>query len=173
MQRLTRQSVETAAPAAARQRHGWKRGALAAVILVAALVGGAAVLWRSRQPSGPARLEYTQLTNFTDSATQPALSPDGRMLTFIRGTETFAGPGQIYVKLLPDGEPFQLTHDRTNKISPVFLPAGDRIAYGVTGSMANAMGWSTWVVPVFGGQPSLLLSNTSALTWISGATPPR
>ena len=52
----------------------------------------------------PVRREYTQLTNFADSATSPALSPDGRMLTFIRGESTFIGPGQIYVKLLPDGD---------------------------------------------------------------------
>jgi DNA-binding winged helix-turn-helix (wHTH) protein len=37
---------------------------------------------------------WEQITNFTDSATSPALSPDGRMLTFIRGPDTFAGPGQ-------------------------------------------------------------------------------
>ena len=33
------------------------------------------------------------------------------MLAFIRGASTSSGPGQIYVKLLPDGEPVQLTHD--------------------------------------------------------------
>ncbi len=58
-------------------------------------------------------------------------------------------------------------------MSPVFVPGGDRIAYGVTGSMAEPTGWATWTVPVFGGEPSRLLSNSSALTWISGGTPPR
>ena len=29
--------------------------------------------------------EYVQLTNFTDSATAPSLSPDGRMVVFKRG----------------------------------------------------------------------------------------
>ena len=43
--------------------------------------------------------------------------------------QTFAGPGEIYVKLLPDGEPVQLTHDRSNKMSPAFSPGGDRITY--------------------------------------------
>jgi Tol biopolymer transport system component len=124
-------------------------------------------------PPAPPRLEYTQLTNFADSATSPALSPDGRMLTFIRGAETFAGRGQIYIKLLPDGEPVQLTHDGTNKMSPAFVPGGDRVAYGVTGSMNNQGGWATLTVPVFGGEPSRLLSNSSALTWVSGPTPPQ
>src|SRR6266851_1593494 len=75
----------------------------------------------------PARHEtaYTQITNFTDSAVAPALSPDGRMLAFIRSEYTFGGPGQIYVKLLPDGEPVQLTHDDLKKRgSPKFSPDG-------------------------------------------------
>ena len=53
--------------------------------------------------------EYTQLTNFTDSATAPSLSPDGRMVTFMRGDDVFLSSGQIYVKLLPNGESVQLT----------------------------------------------------------------
>jgi DNA-binding winged helix-turn-helix (wHTH) protein len=35
--------------------------------------------------SGPPALTFTQLTDFTDSAMAPAVSPDGRMLAFIRG----------------------------------------------------------------------------------------
>jgi serine/threonine protein kinase len=78
-------------------------------------------------------LRFEQLTNFADSATSPALSPDGKMLTFIRGENTFLGPGQIYVKLLPSGEPAPLTHDDLHKMSPVFFPSGDRIAYTAGG----------------------------------------
>jgi hypothetical protein len=35
------------------------------------------------------------------------------MLTFIHGHTpgTIGGPGDIFAKLLPDGEPVQLTHD--------------------------------------------------------------
>jgi serine/threonine protein kinase/sugar lactone lactonase YvrE len=143
-------------------------------LALVAAIAGAAWLWLRPQNSiPPSRSDYIQLTNFADSATSPALSPDGRMLTFVRGRETFADRGEVYVKLLPDGEPKQLTRDGTNKMSPVFVPGGDRIAYGVTGSMAEPTGWATWTVPVFGGEPSRLLSNSSALTWISGGTPPR
>jgi serine/threonine protein kinase len=147
--------------------------AAAGFVLLLLVAGGAWLFLDSRRPAATARLEYTQLTSFADSATSPALSPDGRMLTFIRGTETFAGPGQIYIKLLPDGEPVQLTHDDRNKMSPVFVPGGDRVAYGVTGSMTDLTGWATWTVPVFGGEPRLLLANSSALTWIPGANPAR
>jgi eukaryotic-like serine/threonine-protein kinase len=127
---------------------------------------------RGNKPIAP---EYTPLTNFTDSAFSPALSRDGRMLAFIRGEdiETLGGTGEIYIKLLPDGEPVQLTHDGKKKMNPVFTPRGDRIVYGVPGRMTAPMSWSTWTVSIFGGEPKLLLSNASALTWIPGDSPPR
>ena len=103
--------------------------AIAALVVLAA--AGALFVSRFRQPAEPAGREYTQLTNFADSATSPALSPDGRMLAFIRGESTFFGPGQIYVKLLPDGEPVQLTHDNLYKTNPKFSPDGARIAYTI------------------------------------------
>lgn len=84
------------------------------------------------------------------------------MLTFIRGDNAFFGKGQVYVKLLPDGDPAQLTHDDLAKLSPVFSPDGSRIAYG------SAEPWNTWVVPVIGGEPHLFLPNSSSLTWMDG-----
>src|SRR5207244_4196387 len=101
-----------------------------------------------------ARSEWAQLTNFPDSVVQPAISADGRMLTFIRGSDSFFSAGQIYVKMLPDGEPKQLTRDDAEKMSPVFSPDGSRIAYSVKG---NDSGYETWVVPVLGGEPRIWL----------------
>jgi Tol biopolymer transport system component len=84
------------------------------------------------------------------------------MVTFIRGPETFWGPGQIYVKALPDGEPVQLTHDSLNKMSPAFSPDGTRIAYT---TVDTQFAWDTWIVPVRGGEPQLWLRNASGLAW--------
>jgi len=170
LRRLARQSAEAPAPRMQRQARALKRAA-AALIMLVLVAGSAFIYFHSARPASPAPLEYTALTSFADSATSPALSPDGRMLTFIRGTETFEGPGEIYVKILPDGEPVQLTHDGVHKMSPVFAPGGDRIVYSVVG---NARDWDTWTVPVLGGEPSRLLANASALTWIgtgSGGRP--
>jgi len=105
---------------------------------------------------------WVQVTSFPDSVTQPALSPDGRMLTFVRGPYTFAGPGQIYVKMLPDGEPAKLTQENSQKMSPAFSPDGSRIAYTNVDSNVH---WDTWVLPVLGGQPRLWLPNASGLVW--------
>ena len=110
------------------------------------------------------RLGIEQITAFTDSATAPTFSADGRMLVFIRGTGTFISSGQIYAKLLPDGEPMQLTHDTNWKMSPAFSPDGARIAYTV---LANNLSWDTWTVPVLGGQARQWLPNASGLTWIA------
>jgi len=126
---------------------------LAILLLVAAWVVSR---WRSKPQATQAN--WVQLTNFTDSATSPALSPDGRMVVFLRGPSTFVSPAQIYLKMLPEGEPVQLTNDATEKMSPVFSPDGTRIAYTVP--------WDTYVVPVLGGQPRRLLPNASGLTWI-------
>jgi Tol biopolymer transport system component/predicted Ser/Thr protein kinase len=143
-----------------------KRRALYAAATLAALLAGAFVAWRL---GGPRRLvtsasEYIRLTNFSDSATAPALSPDGRMVTFFRGGGYFLGSGQIYVKLLPDGESKQLTFDSNAKYDPVFTPDSSRVAYtGV--SFANPS-WDTWTVPVLGGPPARLMVNAAGLSWI-------
>ncbi len=84
------------------------------------------------------------------------------MLTFKRGGSWFFDRGQIYLKLLPDGEAVQLTHDDRAKMSPVFSPDGSRIAY-----TADEDGWAIWEVPVLaGGEPRRMLANAEGLRWI-------
>jgi Tol biopolymer transport system component/DNA-binding winged helix-turn-helix (wHTH) protein len=172
-----RQTSETPRDNNRRQvRLYWRWAAALTALLI--VVGIALLALTAKLPgreSGPAAAEYTQLTNFTDSAFAPALSPDGRMVAFIRGGNigTLGGEGEIYIKLLPDGEPVQLTHDGKNKMTPAFTPGGDRIAYGIPALMTDLMNWTTWTVSVFGGEPQLLLSNASSLTWIPGASPRR
>jgi Tol biopolymer transport system component len=82
------------------------------------------------------------------------------MLAFIRGSNSFFGPGQVCVKFLPDGQPVELTHDASQKLNPVFSADSSLIAYGVVPP------WSVWEVPVLGGEPHLMFPNASSLTWI-------
>jgi Tol biopolymer transport system component len=138
----------------------WWRQAAAVALVTLAITVAALIYLRPSRPAG--RDQWAQLTNFPDSVSQPALSPDGRMLAFTRGPETFVGPGQIYVKLLPDGEPVQLTRDNLSKMSPVFSPDGSRIAYTVN----QALRWDTWIVPVVSGQARPWLTNASGLEWL-------
>ena len=114
---------------------------LAVGLLVVALLllAGGVGLFYSAKPSAPVTSpsEYTQITNFTDSAVAPSLSPDGRMVTFIRGGEFFYSSGQIYVKLLPNGESVRLTNDAQRASSHRCLhrtARGSRIAHVSAGS---------------------------------------
>ena len=90
------------------------------------LIAAAGLGWFYRPPKGPVTVpsEFVQITNFNDYATAPALSRDGRMVAFFRGGGIFQGTGQVYVKLLPDGESKQLTDDPHPKYGPVFTPDG-------------------------------------------------
>jgi DNA-binding winged helix-turn-helix (wHTH) protein/Tol biopolymer transport system component len=135
---------------------------LGLVVLVIATVALFTVWLKRRTPWQPT---YIQITNFTDSAVAPVLSPDGRMVAFLRSDTWLASRDQIYVKSLPDGEPVQLTDDPRYKWGLAFSPDGSRIAYG-TAEPGGPPGWKTYTVPVLGGEPSLLLSNSSGLTWL-------
>ena len=63
------------------------------------------------------------------------------MLAFIRGSNSFFGAGDLYVKMLPDGEPVQLTHDGKDKLGPAFSPVSSvRAVKAITRPLSLAMG---------------------------------
>jgi eukaryotic-like serine/threonine-protein kinase len=148
---------------ARRKRNPWPLAAAAAVAVAVLAIG--ATLWLRGSAQPPSRDQWIQLTKLPDAVSEPALSPDGRMLAFIRGPGTIygpVGPCQVYVKILPAGEPVQLTNDTLLKMSPVFSPDGARIAYTTAN---NQLQFDTWTVPVLGGEPRLWLRNASGLVW--------
>ena len=140
-------------------------------IVLAAIVGvlAAVLFWRSYHGYGAVSApvttaaEYAPLTNIPDSAMQPALSPDGRLLAFIRGGGPFMSSGQIWLKALPDGDLVQLTHETKPIFGPRFTPDGTRITYSVADP---GVPWETRIVPITGGASALLLPNASGLNFI-------
>ena len=136
--------------------------ALAAIALAVIAIAVAMVF---KRPSPPATVatQYVQITNFADSAVEPALSPDGSLLAFIRGPGTFFSEGQIFVKRLPDGEPLQLTNDATIKFSPQFTLDGRNVSYTI--GIVHNTSFETWLVSIDGGAPRRLLNNAEGLTW--------
>ena len=144
-----------------RRRFHWS--AVAVLILVVLGAAAIALLWL-RNPGEPLdRSKWTQITNFPDAVSQPALSPDGHMVAFVRGPEPFLTHGQIYIKLLPNGNPRQLTDDNLDKDFPTFSPDGSEVDYTVIQKDFN---WDTYAVSIMGGPPRRLLPNASGLTWI-------
>lgn len=132
------------------------------IVTVLALSGFA--IWL--RPAAPSELEFLQLTNFASAATAPALSPDGKMVVFLKGDGFFgnsAAPSQVFIKQLPDGEAVQLTDTPGGKATPTFSPNGSRVAF--TAAEGN-FAWHTYTVSTHGGHASLLLPNASGLVWI-------
>jgi eukaryotic-like serine/threonine-protein kinase len=154
----------TAAPQPRSSRSGRYVAIACAALVLIGIASGAYELFRPKAAARPPASsdQWVQITDFADSATSPALSPDGKILTFIHGAHTFFGRGEIDAKVLPSGDPVELTHDGTMKMSPQFSPDGSAIAYTVfTGGL-----WDTWAVPLLGGDTRRMLTNAEGLTWI-------
>lgn len=125
------------------------------------VVSGLWFVGRQRGFTTPEPLQYIRLTDFPDAVHSPALSPDGKMLAFVRGAEPFLfGPGELYVKILPDGQPVALTRDGTQKMAPAFTADGSRIVF-------TSAGFSSLSVPVAGGTPAGFMPNAAGLRWIA------
>lgn len=164
----TRMTTAVQAPLQRKNRR-WLIAAIAAsVIGIVALVALFASL-RGHQftSAGPPALRWEQLTNFTDSASVPAVSPDGKLVAFIRGTGRFGGstaPGQVWFKTLPDGEAVRLTNTPFSKSTLAFSSDGTKVYFT---QIENTFEWNTYEVSLFGGQaPRLVLSNATGLNWI-------
>lgn len=141
----------------AQHRSLWR---VVCVALAALAIAGVALYSFLR--SKPTVVKYTQLTDFTDSALAPALSPDGHMVAFIRGGSSFLTADQIYVKVLPNGEAKRLTNDPRQKYHLAFTPDGTQVAYTVLQNHA----WATYTVSVLGGDSHLFLGNAAGLSWL-------
>jgi DNA-binding winged helix-turn-helix (wHTH) protein/Tol biopolymer transport system component len=150
--------VELVTPPPAKQIP-WKFLGPAIAVLALAAAGISFGVMRRMAANQP--LIFTQITSFTDAAVWPTLSPDGRMVAFYRGGLTMFTADQIYVKMLPNGEPVQLTHDPRQKYNLAFSPDGSRIAYTVM-----EKGWHTYTVSTLGGDSKLFLPNAAGLSWL-------
>jgi Tol biopolymer transport system component len=145
-------------PAVSRPPRGQRLVAAGAVL--AALATVAAWALRGRPVAAPPLA--VQITHFSTAVRDPAVSPDGRLLVYVV-QEAETPYSQLYAQSWPNGPPQQLTQTPDQKRWPAFSRDGSRVAYTVTGT---ARQWDTWVVPLVGGEPRLLLPNAAALQWL-------
>ena len=70
-----------------------------------------------------------QLTFSKEGASQPAWSPDGKQLAFVR---TVDGRPQIFILSFAGGEPMQLTKFKYGAAAPRWSPDGKQIAFAAS-----------------------------------------
>ena len=81
----------------------------------------------------------------------PAISPDGKNLCFVRWL-TASGASDLYVMPVGGGEPRRLTSDGVWIYSPVWTPDGREIVF----SSNRSGGQNLWRIPALGGKPKRL-----------------
>jgi Tol biopolymer transport system component len=137
-----------AAPAAAVPRRPWLL--YAGLALAVATVG--VFWWRSRTPApgASAGLTLRQLTQDSGRTTQPALSPDGRLVAYASDR---AGDGMdIWVQqLTPGSQPIRLTRHAADDDQPSFSPDGGHVVF-----RSGRDGEGVYVMPALGGEERLL-----------------
>ena len=100
--------------------------AILALISLAATV--ALTWWLARPSPPPPAPTFTRLTSDSGLTTDPALSPDGKLVAYASDR---AGSGNldIWRQQLATGEAVRLTNDPADESEPTFSPDGSRIAF--------------------------------------------
>jgi eukaryotic-like serine/threonine-protein kinase len=139
-------SPSTVARAAGKARGSRLVGgiALAAAVVLAA-AGATWWLMRARKIVAVPTITLNRLTSDSGLTTDPALSPDGRLLAYA-SDRSGDGNLDIYVRQVDGGEPLRLTRDPADDWGPAFSPNGTTIAF-----RSEREGGGIYVVSALGG----------------------
>ena len=124
-------------------------GTIAGTVILLAATAGLS-WWLARRGEQKPGLVLTRLTSDSGLTTDPALSPDGKLLAFA-SDRSGEGNLDIWVKQMPDGQPVRLTRDDADESEPAFSPDGTKIAY-----RSVRDGGGIWVIPALGGDARLV-----------------
>jgi serine/threonine protein kinase len=130
-----------------------RRGRLVwlAAALAVLMVAGAGFLWRRGRPAPSSDSSLMRRVTFDSGwTTDPALSPDGKLLAYASDRAT----GQnldIWIQHLGGGDAVRLTNWESDEMEPDFSPDGSRIVF-----RSSRQGGGIYVVPVLGGEPTLV-----------------
>src|SRR6516164_479279 len=122
--------------------------ATALVLLVSAVAG--VTWWLTRSPKPVPIPTLTRLTWDSGLATDPALSPDGKLLAYA-SDRSGEGHLDIYVQQVGGGQPLRLTRGPGDKHEPAFSPDGTTIAF-----RSEWQSGAIYVVPALGGQATMI-----------------
>ncbi len=144
-------AAELASPAA--PSRSWRLPVVAAagLILGAAAVGVAWWSARSRPAPSTAALQLTRLTADAGLATEPAISPDGKLVAY--ASDRADGSNlDVWIQQVPGGEPLRVTRHDADDREPSFSRDGARLAF-----RSERDGGGVYVVPALGGAERLLV----------------
>jgi Tol biopolymer transport system component len=92
---------------------------------------------------------FQRLTDEAGAKEAPALSPDGKMIAFVR----FVGiRRQIWIRLLAGGALLQLTRDDADHLQPRWAPDSNTLIYFTPGT-GDAQEGTIWEISALGGWP--------------------
>jgi Tol biopolymer transport system component/DNA-binding winged helix-turn-helix (wHTH) protein len=123
-----------------------------------------------RVPGGASQLVELTLSNHStrfltapssnwNGDSMPAVSPDGKMLAFARGSEQ--STRDIFLMKLPDGTPYQLTTDARLILGLTWTPDGQSILF--SSNRGGSLG--LWRIAATGGVPERDLAGTDGAYW--------
>ena len=136
-----------------------RRFAVTGLATIAVLLTSlAAVSWLYLRPSKVTTRRLTLLVSTGNPASDPALSPDGKMIAYVSEEQ---GQRDLFVSRVAGGGRIRLTNGREGESDPRFSPDGEHILFTRVGASAPEI----WMVPTLGGESTHLVAHAFDAAW--------